>query len=91
LQGQVVVRDAIAPINRKALQPDSFLEFGISACCDLSRSRIRLRRSFSLNDRPQTFRAKAILIFIDGGNLRQFFTPALLFCLSATGKSNAAV
>jgi hypothetical protein len=81
----------LRPSTRKTLQPDSFLEFGILACCNLGLLRIRLRRSFFLNDRPQTFRAKAILIFIGGGNLGQFLTPALLFCLSATGKRGAAV
>jgi len=81
----------LRPSTRKTLQPDSFLEFGILACCDLCLLRIRLRRSFFLNDRPQTFRAKAILIFIGGGNPGQFFTPALLFRLSTTRKSSAAV
>jgi len=81
----------LRPSTRKTLQPDSFLEFGILACCDFRPLRISLRRISFLNDRPQTFWAKAILIFIGGGNLGQFFTPALLFCLSATGKSGAAV
>jgi hypothetical protein len=73
------------------LQPDSFWELGILACCEHCQLRIRQRRSFFLNDRPQTFWAETILIFIGGSNMGQLFTPTLLFSLSATGKSSATV